>query len=300
MTSLYHIPISFDQTITSALVNEKLGQLDESLFNFISGVNAFRQINLGTGEGAGVALTIAAGIITISRSHHTVDVQTGTTDDLDTINGGTKGDELTLRLPTGSTNTVVVKHNTGNIFLAGGVDANLDSPNKAIKLFYNGTKWTDEISTSAIDKYFHFRDEKASGTGGGGTGPATWHTRTLNTTMTNTGSLATLAANRVTLPAGTYRVRAHAPAFQVNGHMVRLRNITDGATTLYGSSENTGSTDQTQSRSFLEGQFTITAAKDFELQHYTANSIATIGLGQPASIASQNEVYATIEFWKKP
>jgi hypothetical protein len=278
-------------------MNEKLGQLDSSLFDFASGVNAFRQINLGTGEGAGVALTIASGIITISRSHHTVDVQTGTTDDLDTINGGVNGDELTLRLPTGSTNTVVVKHNTGNIVLAGGVDATLDSPNKALKLFYNGTKWTDEISTSAGERYFHFRDEKASGIGPGSSSPAAWNTRTLNTTMTNTGSLATLAANRITLPAGTYRVRAHAPAFQTNNHMVRLRNITDGTTTLYGSSENAGSVDQTPTRSFLEGQFTITAAKDFELQHYTVNSG---GLGIAASIASQNEVYATIEFWKKP
>lgn len=143
MTNLYHVPLNFNAALTSALMNEKLGQLDESIFNLISGETAIRQFNFGTGEGAGVALTIASDAITISRGHHTVDVQSGTTDNLSTINGGGAGDELILRLPTGSTNVITVKHGTGNIFLSSLGDIIMDSPNRTLRLFYNGTYWTD-------------------------------------------------------------------------------------------------------------------------------------------------------------
>ena len=50
--------------------------------------------NLGTPT----ELTIAAGVITRTRSNHTVDTQgDDATDDLDTINGGVEGDILLLR-----------------------------------------------------------------------------------------------------------------------------------------------------------------------------------------------------------
>ncbi len=86
-------------------------------------------------------LTIAAGVITITQSYHRVDTQgDAASDDLDTINGGVIGRLLFIR-PEDGARTVVVKHNTGNIWLLGKVDVSLDDVNDHILLIYDGTKW---------------------------------------------------------------------------------------------------------------------------------------------------------------
>ena len=85
-------------------------------------------------------LTIAAGVITKSQSHHTVDTEAdAATDDLDTINGCTEGEVFLLR-PAHTDRTVVLKHGTGNIQLPGGQDYSMTTTEMAALCFYNGTK----------------------------------------------------------------------------------------------------------------------------------------------------------------
>jgi hypothetical protein len=88
-------------------------------------------------------LTIATGAITITEGFHIVDTEgDAASDDLDTINGATTGAILVIK-PANDLRTVVVKHNTGNIWLKGKADVSLDDLEDALLLFYTGTKWTD-------------------------------------------------------------------------------------------------------------------------------------------------------------
>ena len=74
----------------------------------------------------------------------------------------------------------------------------------------------------------HWREQQTAGTAGGTFTAGAWRTRGLATEVTNTISGASLAANQITLAAGTYDIDAHAVAFRVDGHVAKLYNITDG------------------------------------------------------------------------
>jgi hypothetical protein len=85
----------------------------------------------------------------------------------------------------------------------------------------------------------------------------------------------------------------------VNRSKVRLRNITDTSTTLVGTSEyaSTAGADQTQPRSWVNGQFTIATSKTFELQQFFQTAKATNGFGVETN-SGEIEVYAVVELWK--
>ena len=91
--------------------------------------------------GPGTTLTISAGAITVTGSHHKIDTEgAAATDDLDTINGGSDGDLLVLRAYN-SAHTVVVKHGTGNIYLDGSTDFSLDHYFDTITLHKRSGDW---------------------------------------------------------------------------------------------------------------------------------------------------------------
>ena len=82
---------------------------------------------------AGVAVTSGYGYITLQ-------VETGTSDDLDTITGGRKGDILVLK-ETSPTHAITIKHATGNIRLSSLNDLILYD--QVLVLFYDGTNWME-------------------------------------------------------------------------------------------------------------------------------------------------------------
>lgn len=94
--------------------------------------------------------TIATGAITITQTYHAVAAESGTADDLATINidaslattdgANTFRPFVILRADTGD--TITVKHGTGNISLNGAADFEL-SGNKQLLLLFDGTNWTD-------------------------------------------------------------------------------------------------------------------------------------------------------------
>lgn len=85
-------------------------------------------------------LTIASGIITATGSRHTVDTESdASTDDLDTINGGSEGQIINIT-NANTARAVVVKHATGNILIPGG-DITLEDTNKELLLAYDGSIW---------------------------------------------------------------------------------------------------------------------------------------------------------------
>lgn len=140
------------------------------------------------------------------------------------------------------------------------------------------------------------RDEKATGTNGGNSTTATWVTRDLNTTVLNTIAGASLASNQVTLPPGTYQLKASAPMFGGGGsaqaHQLRLYNVTASTVAAVGTSERAPSSGQT--RSLIAVQLVIAVTSAFRLEHWVATGASVNGLGN-ASGSGAIEVYSDIE-----
>lgn len=159
----------------------------------------------------------------------------------------------------------------------------------------NGVSALDVFGSSLL----HLRDEKAAGTAGGTFTSGAWRTRDLNTALTNEIAGASLATNQITLPAGTYYIEASAPARTVSNHKTRLRNVTDAADTLIGSSEQNSSAAGNSTRSHIAGRFTIAAEKDLEIQHIGETTRATDGFG-PAAAGGLGgvEVFTDVRIWQ--
>ena len=158
--------------------------------------------------------------------------------------------------------------------------------------------WGDIVGGSP-GAYILIRDEKAQGTDGGTFAAGAWQTRDLNVEVADTGNNAALAANQITLSTGSYRFRIRTPAY--GGHKARLQNITDAATVAVGTSTNgdTGAVFDPVMDSWVEGRFTITSAKTFEVQDRTLSGAVTVGFGKNNNIPGAVEVYTTAEFIKE-
>lgn len=145
-------------------------------------------------------------------------------------------------------------------------------------------------------------DFKLIGVNGGTFTLGAWRTRDLNVLVGNIAG-ASLLANQFTLPAGSYHVRATAPAFSVDVHQLRIQNITDGTTEVLGTNSHAKKFNNTISLdgntlAVVEGDFTIAASKTFELQHRSTNTQATNGFGIASGI--DTETYANVNIIRWP
>lgn len=143
----------------------------------------------------------------------------------------------------------------------------------------------------------YVRHEEANGVNGGDGAGTNWNTRPLNTVLNNTIAGASLASNRITLPAGSYRIRARAPACRMDRHRIRLRNVDAGTTLLLGSSQYADAgADGDCTDGTLWGRFSLAAETDLEIQHYITNSVASSG-GDFGFAASTGDVEIYAEVW---
>ena len=143
----------------------------------------------------------------------------------------------------------------------------------------------------------HVRDEKANNTAGGTFTSGAWQTRTLNTSLTNEISGASLSSNQITLPSGTYYIIAQAPAYHVNIHKLKLRNITDSSDTLIGYQMFVWDTDESTNNVGVTGRFTIASQKTFEIQHRCSVTASSEGFGRLSNFG-EVEVYTDVQIWK--
>ena len=86
-------------------------------------------------------VTISGGVATVTQACHTIAPQTGSADDLDTITGVNAGGFVLIAPKSGK--IITIKHNTGNIWLQGKQDIDLDDDNDCIMLWKFGTKLVD-------------------------------------------------------------------------------------------------------------------------------------------------------------
>jgi hypothetical protein len=116
----------------------------------------------------------------------------------------------------------------------------------------------------------HIGDEKDTSTNGGTATNGAWRTRDLNTEFSDPDGIVTISSNQFTLQAGTYTVNYRSPFRSVNRAIVRLRNITDGATT----SQGTTNYIEPAGGGYAEGDahFTISGTKVYEIQYQVQTS----------------------------
>jgi len=146
---------------------------------------------------------------------------------------------------------------------------------------------------AASNQMLHVRDERASGTYGGNS-TTTYQPRVLNLIRTNTIPGATLAANIISLPAGTYDINATAPGYGCGRHRARLWNQTSGTTLILGTVERTVATGElTVSQSRIQGRFTLAVPSQLTIQHAAGILFVNQGWGLAAGFGD-NEVYTDV------
>jgi hypothetical protein len=138
------------------------------------------------------------------------------------------------------------------------------------------------------EEYILIRDEKASGGAAASLTLNGWRQRELNTEVFDTGGFASVAANQITLEAGTYEIHAGAPVDVGRQSRARWQNITAGATTLEGSN-------LFGAYALVIGQFTITVQTVFQLQHWVNATSA----GGTALTTGETEKYAWVYLVRK-
>jgi hypothetical protein len=166
-------------------------------------------------------------------------------------------------------------------------------------------KWTDFVSGAVLtaaqlnDVLDNFQDiaifneTQSSGTDGGGFTSGSYVKRTLNTTVVNNITGCSIATSVITLPAGTFQVYAHAPAYAVDMHKIRLQNTSDATTINIGSNANANNTYAGASYSVINASFTLAASKNIEVQHRCVTTKGTNGFGIACSFGD-SEIYSQI------
>ena len=155
----------------------------------------------------------------------------------------------------------------------------------------------DLASGGTFGEFVYARQEEAQGVGGGTFTSGAFRTRVLNTLVINDiGAGVSLAANEITLPAGTWRCFCSLPSWLVTGNAGRLFNVTDGVVVPDIISA-TGQAASGANPSLMVGQFVLAASKVLRLEHECVNTVATSGMGLWTSQPStQTSVYTEAVF----
>ena len=141
----------------------------------------------------------------------------------------------------------------------------------------------------------HLREELTDGTDKGANVISAWTTRDISTVVENAVPGATLSSNQITLPAGTYRMKATMLYYVPSYVRTRLQNITDAATIEHSiNAYAAAGSGAVLTPITLETRFTIAATKTLELQYYTTVVGSAQGLGFDDTISGTPEYYVDI------
>lgn len=186
-----------------------------------------------------------------------------------------------------------IRKNVSDALVAGDIVAN-----QQIEVVYDGTNF-QLVSRPPlpVPPYVKVSDTQLAGTAGGNATSGSFLTRTINTEDSDTSAICTLAANQITLVAGTYQCRIWSSYFRTDRIKTKLRNATAATDLLIGSSEFTASGDFVVVKSWIEGKFTVAAAQALEVQYQVGTSLATQGLGVESNFGL-SETYLVAEFEK--
>ena len=122
-------------------------------------------------------------------------------------------------------------------------------------------------------------DQKTSGTNGGSFTSGDWRTRDLNTEIADPDGIVSISSNQFTLQAGSYLIKAHAPAYKVGRHQIALYDITGSSYVETGSSAYVDGSESVSTDSFLTARFTCSGANVYEIRHQCGTTFNTYGFG---------------------
>jgi hypothetical protein len=141
------------------------------------------------------------------------------------------------------------------------------------------------------------RDQRSSGTHGGGYSANNWTKRVLNTIVSDPDGIVSLSNNELVLAAGSYLIEWSCPMVDTGKQQSRLRNTTENTDLDYGSSQFFGTQLNTTSRSGSTTAVTLTGAQHLELQSRGDVSRADFGLGYGGGQGAY-EVYSQVLIYK--
>lgn len=168
---------------------------------------------------------------------------------------------------------------------------------------YRGTAWVDlsniAAPTSSALKKIVVKHSGAASSTGGTQSAATWVTSTLSTVVENTITGASLASNKVTLPAGNYlaicvRQMAYVSSAAYGAGKLRLYNDTDSteiAVGVSGGAIHTG-TGFSVGTPTLVHPFTLSATKDIRLDFYATATAGVVTLG--VAVGGADEIFCQL------
>lgn len=143
-------------------------------------------------------------------------------------------------------------------------------------------------------KVAYIKDIKVNGLDGGTFTSVAWQTRDLNTLEDPDSIVTSLSSNQFTLPPGKYKVIVNAPAYSVNQHKAKIRNITDSSD-IFGIGLRADNTSKVANISKIYTTLNISESKVFEIQHYCQTTQSTNGFGQVDASVPGEETFTTIE-----
>jgi len=154
-----------------------------------------------------------------------------------------------------------------------------------------------KIGSKTFTSYAIIADQKTQNSSGGTFTSGSFRHRDLNTILYDPDSIVSLSSNDFTLQAGSYFVRASAPAFGVDRHMALLRNHTDGTNIQTGTAAYNASQAYAQTRAFVSARFTLGAAKALRITHKCEATRSGNGFGVESNFST--ETYTIVEIFKE-
>jgi len=161
-------------------------------------------------------------------------------------------------------------------------------------------KYVDDNGGGAVDvNRLIIAYRAAAGTDGGDATSGARRALPLNNVIVDTIAGASLSSNQITLPAGTYRVRAVSTFYRTNHTRIYLEDVDSPTTLVESLSMFVRDQDFVNLAIPLDGRFTLAAEKTIELQYETQKTVTGNGLGTETSsnltVAPDYEIYRTIE-----
>jgi len=163
----------------------------------------------------------------------------------------------------------------------------------------SGANLTNLPASGKFASYAIIADQKATNAVGGTPSTGTFNVRDLNTELVDDDNIVSISSNQFTLQAGTYLIRASAPAYRAGRHQIILWNVTDSSVAQVGTSEYNHNGANTLTRSFVQGRATIGAAKAFEIRHRVEYADPNNGWGVETNYDLQPTIYTVVEIYKE-
>lgn len=152
-----------------------------------------------------------------------------------------------------------------------------------------------------FNAYAYLRDEKASGTAGGSGTASAWNTRTLNTEVSDANSIVSLSANKFTVAAGSYVIRARGMNYLGGRSRLRIYDVTNSAVLLIGANSYASGGSNTIDDApdcELFGTVVLGATTELRLDQWLEKNAGGGNVLGVANSTGDVEVYAEVEIWR--